>query len=405
MTATAVLETLQRELADELIQRILPYWSSHVVDELHGGFVGYISGDNVRTEEAPRSCILNARILWTFSAAYRILRARAYLATLQRAAQYFDAHFVDPQYGGVYWMVDATGEALDDRKHVYAQSFAIYGWSEQYRATGEDRRLRQATDMFQLLERHAHDALHGGYREAFSRAWVPLEDVRLSGEDANEPRSMNTHLHVLEAFTNLARAWPDALLRARLRSLVDIFLDRIADTGTNHLRLFFSDDWMPRSSAVSYGHDIEASWLLLDAIDVLRDDALRARVQPLCLNLADAVLTEGLDAVGGVFNEVRPDGSVDTDKEWWPQAEAIVGFLNAYQKTGRSAFLDAAVETWAFTRRHILDRERGEWHRRVARDGSIRPDHEKVGPWKCPYHNARACLEVMARVETLLTSR
>ena len=405
MTVHTVLETLQRELTNELVHRILPYWSTQVVDERHGGFVGYISGDDVRHDEAPRGAILNARILWTFSAAYRILRSRTYITTLQRAAHYFGTHFVDPLHGGVYWMVDATGEPLDVRKHVYAQSFAIYGCSEHYRATGEESSLHRAVAIFRLLERHAHDSLHGGYREAFGCEWAPLEDVRLSAEDSNEPKSMNTHLHVLEAYTNLARAWPDALLRARLRSLVDIFVDRIADADSHHVRLFFSDDWTPRSSSVSYGHDIEASWMLLAAVDVLRDDALRARVRPLCLNLANAVLTEGLDPAGGIFNESHPDGSVDTDKEWWPQAEAIVGFLNAFQETGQNVFLDAAGATWGFIRSHMLDMEHGEWHRRVARDGSVRPHREKVGPWKCPYHNARACLEVMARVEALLASR
>jgi mannobiose 2-epimerase len=405
VTDHAVLETLQRELANELIQRILPYWATHVVDERRGGFVGYISADNLRHFDAAKGAVLNARILWTFSAAYRVLRSRAYLTTLQRAVDYFADHFVDPVHGGVFWLVDAAGAPLDDRKFSYAQAFAIYGWSEHYRATGQERSLRQAVDIFRLLERHAFDSQHGGYGEAFSRAWVPLDDVRLSAEDANEPKSMNTHLHVLEAYTNLARAWPDALLRARLRALIDIFLDHVVDSNTHHVRLFFGDDWTPRSETVSYGHDIEVSWLLLEAVDALHDDALRARVGPICLNLADAVLTEALDAEGGVFNEALADGSVDTDKEWWPQAEAIVGFLNAYQETGRSAFLNAAGETWAFTSRHILDLQYGEWHRRVARDGTLQPNHEKVGPWKCPYHNSRACLEVMARVEALLTSR
>ena len=397
MSEHATLGVLRADLRRELTRRILPYWMEQAIDDRRGGFAGLITDDGVRRDDAPKGCILNARILWTFAAAYRVLGDDAYRRTAERAAGYFRAHFVDAVHGGVYWMVDAAGRPSDERKHVYAQAFAIYALSEHYRAVGDGESLREAVRLFRLVERRAHDTAHGGYQEAFSRDWVLLDDVRLSDADAPERKSTNTHLHVLEAYTNLYRVWPDVLLRERLEELLELFLGVIVPAGARHTCGFFDEDWAPKSEVVSYGHDIEASWLLLEAADVLGSEARRARVRDVSLRLATAVLEEGVDPAGGIFNAGGPDGVVDTDKEWWPQAEAIVGFVNAYQETGREAFLHAARTTWDFTKRHILDAERGEWHRRVAGDGTLRPGHEKVGPWKCPYHNGRACLEMITR--------
>lgn len=393
-----VLRPLQMQLEQELTKNILPYWMEHALDDRLGGFVGLVLEGNVRRDDAPKGAILNARILWTFSAAYRTFGDPAYRNIAERAATYFRAHFVDPVHGGVYWMLDATAKPCDERKHIYAQSFAIYALSEHYRATGHEPSLESACHIFRLIEHHAFDTVQRGYHEAFSREWVALSDVRLSEEDANEHKSMNTHLHVLEAYTALYRAWPDGLLKERLRGLIEVFLDHIIDPETAHVRSFFDDDWTPKSAVISYGHDIEASWLLLEAATAVADDELRARVRSVCIDIADAVRVEALDPAGGIFYRACPGGEVETYKEWWAQAEAIVGFVNAFQETERREFLDAAVASWAFTKRHIVDRAHGEWHRRVERDGTLLPHHEKVGPWKCPYHNARACLEVMARV-------
>lgn len=401
MSDAAVLRALQAELKAELTDNILPYWLERAIDREHGGFAGLITGDEVRQQDAPKGSILNARILWTFAAAYGALGDPEYGRAAERAAGYFAEHFLDHEYGGVYWMVDAAGAPLDVRKHIYAQAFAIYALCEHARALGSRASLERAVELFRLIERHAADPAHGGYQEAFSREWVLLDDVRLSDQDANERRSMNTHLHLLEAYTALLRVWPDPVLPPLLRALVELFLDRIIDPVSGHLRLFFDDAWQPRSSVVSYGHDIETSWLLLEAADALGEAELRARAHRGAVHLAQTALAEGFDPQGGLYNEAGADGEVDTDKEWWPQAEAIVGFVNAYQETGRRAFLDAARSTWAFTRRHFRDPRHGEWFRRVARDGTLRPGREKVGPWKCPYHNARLCLELMARVDRI----
>jgi cellobiose epimerase len=402
--ADTVLQALRAEMRDELVQRILPFWMDEAADRRRGGVVGFVAEDGRRDDEAPKGSILHARLLWTFSAAYRALGDETYRAAAERSAVHFTAHFVDPTFGGVFWMIDAQGRPLDERKHVYAQAFAIYAFVEHFRATGDQRSLDSAIALFKLVEAHAHDAVHGGYEEAFTRDWQLLDDVRLSDVDANERKSMNTHLHLLEAYTPLYAVWPDARLRARIESLLELFLAHIISPDGSHIIGFFTADWHPRSSKVSFGHDIEASWLLLESANALGDAALIERVQAAANRLADAVLEHGVDPVhGGVFNETE-NGRVDTDKEWWPQAEAIVGFLSAYQESGRPAFLDAAAATWGFARRHLLDHCHGEWLRRVSRAGDESRGGEKVGPWKCPYHNARACLEVMSRVDDVLAT-
>lgn len=402
----AAVAGMAAEMARELTGNILPFWLERAADPA-GGFVGLVDAAGVAHPDAPRGAVLTARILWTFSAASRALGTPAYRAAADRAAAYLRAHLVDPAHGGVYWMVDGAGRPLDTRKHVYAQAFAVYGLAEHHRATGDAESLRLAVALYALVERHARDHRHGGYEEAFGRAWDLLDDVRLSEVDAPARKSTNTHLHVLEAYTGLYRAWPDPGLGARLAAVVELFLAHVVDAGRGRQRLFFDRDWTPRGGTVSFGHDVEASWLLLEAADALGDPALRARVAPAALRLAGAVRGVAFDAEhGGVYYEAPADAidadavdysQIDTDKEWWPQAEAVVGFLAAYEEGGDPAFLRAAEATWAFVRRHVADAAGGEWFRRTARDGTPRPGHEKVGPWKCCYHNARACLEVMAR--------
>lgn len=400
--ADALLRTLQAEVRDELVARILPFWMNDAADVRRGGLVGLVAEDGARDEDAPKGCILHARLLWTFSAAYRALGDDSHRAAAERAAVYFSAHFVDATFGGVFWMIDAEGRPLDERKYVYAQAFAIYALAEHFLATGDEPSLRTAIALHRLVEAHAHDAGRGGYEEAFTRDWTRLDDVRLSDVDANERRSMNTHLHLLEAYTTLYQAWPDARLGARIGALLELFLERIISPGGGHVIGFLDESWQPRSSKVSFGHDIETSWLLVEAARALGDAALLDRVQMAAARLADAVLERGVDTVHGGLFYASEHGALDTDKEWWPQCEAIVGFVAAHQESGRSDFLDAAAATWRFASRHLLDGRHGEWRRRVSRAGSESRGGEKVGPWKCPYHNARACLEVIRRVDALL---
>ena len=398
------LRELRVEMHEELTRHILPFWTTNAADLRRGGVVGYISEDGARDEDAPKGCILHARVLWALSAAHRVLQDDACRSAAERSAIHFSAHFIDASFGGVFWMIDADGRPIDDRKHVYAQAFAIYALAEHFRATDDRRSLDAAIAIFWLVEAHAHDPVRGGYEEAFSRDWKRLDDVRLSDVDANERRSTNTHLHLVEAYTTLYEAWPDARLRARLESLLEIFLAHLIAPDGSHVIAFLSESWEPRSTRISFGHDIETSWLLMDAARALGNPALAERVRAAAMRLAEAVLRDGVDRTEGGIYDASDGGRIDTDKEWWLQAEAIVGFLAAYQDSDQSAFLYAATGAWEFIRAHMLDRRNGEWRRRVSRDGSESRGGEKVGPWKCPYHNARACLEVMRRVSAVLPS-
>ena len=397
MTLDAAPRDLRERMRDELTTNILPFWLNVATDSRHGGVVGLIDEDGTPHPDAPKGVILHARALWTYSAAYRCLGDESYRRAADAAAVHFAAHFVDPTFGGVFWMIDARGRPMDERKHVYAQAFAIYALAEHFRATGDEHSLRSAIAIFRLVEAHAYDADRVGYEECFSRAWTPLADVRLSEQDLNERRSMNTHLHLLEAYTTLSAVWHDARLGERIRTLLELFLDRIIAPEGDHVIGFFTERWEPRSTKISYGHDIETSWLLLEGARAVGDPALTMRVRTAALRLAAAVLERGFDFEhGGVFNE-RDDEALDTDKEWWPQAEAIVGFLAAHQESGDESYLEAALSTWRFVEGHMIDRQHGEWFRRVSRAGDVSRGGEKVGPWKCSYHDARSCLEVMGR--------
>ena len=402
MPVDDALQALREATRAELTEHILPYWMAVANDQRHGGVIGSIAEDGTPDDTAPKGSILHARVLWTFSAASRTLGDEAVRRAADRAAAYFTANFVDRERGGVYWTIDAEGRPLDERKHVYAQAFAIYALAAHFGATGDEHSLDMARSIFRLVEAYAYDDERLGYEECFGRDWTPVDDVRLGETDLNERRSMNTHLHLLEAYTALHEVWPDALLTSRLRTLVTLFLDCIIAPDDDHVVGFFTERWNPRSSAVSFGHDIEASWLLVEAAEALDDEEITVRVRAAAMRLASAVLEHGFDDEhGGIFHG-RSGDDLDTDKEWWPQAEAIVGFLAAYQESGDTRYVDAALSTWRFVERHLVDRQHGEWYRRVSRAGDRSRGGEKVGPWKCPYHNGRACLEVMARVDTLL---
>lgn len=376
-----------------LKHNILAFWMDKMVDTQHEGFYGRMDGGGTLHPQAPKAAVLNARILWTFSAAYRASGDRQYRAMADRAFDYFTTYFVDAAHGGIYWELDYQGRPTQRKKQLYAQGFALYGFSEYYRATGNPEALRQSQTLFELIERTA-DKQHGGYFEAFSETWEPIADVRLSTKDANEKKSMNTHLHILEAYTNLYRIWPDTRLALAQRKLIDIFRTRILDARTAHLHLFFSEDWTVQSSAISYGHDIEASWLLWEAADVLGDSKLREEVAEISLHIAEAA-AEGLQTDGSVAYE-RDGHGLDRDRHWWVQAEAVVGWAYAYRHTGNTVFLDRATEAWAYIQSRIIDHANGEWHWSRKTDGSIDKSQDKAGPWKCPYHNGRLCLEMMA---------
>lgn len=396
ITAEGWLSELEKELKDN----ILGFWMEHTLDKEHGGFVGGIDNQLNVIPGAEKSLVLNARILWTFASAYRMYGTAEYLETAERAYDYLLKHFTDKEYGGFYWMVDALGAPTEPKKQVYGQAFAIYALSEFHHATGNPEALEIAVELFRLLEKHGYDPINKGYIEALSQEWQVTDNLMLSAKDMNEKKSMNTHLHVLEGYTGLYRVWQTEELRVKLAELIETMIDHIIDAEGQHFHLFLDEEWHVKSDIISYGHDIEGSWLLMEAAEVLGDEELIQRVHKIAVSMADAALAEGIDTDGGIWNESGPEGLLSKDKDWWPQAEAVVGFYNAYQLTGDSRFLDASRAAWVFIDKYIVDHNLGEWVWGV--DEHLQPvAHEpKVSAWKCPYHNSRACFEMIARIQS-----
>ena len=391
------MQNFKREIKEELDQ-ILRYWMKFTPDETNGGFVGRIDNENKVYNEAPKGSVLNARILWTFSAAYNATSNSEYLKIADKAYAYITEFFIDTEYGGVFWSVDYKGTPFDTKKQVYAIAFVLYAFCEYYKSTGNKVVKTNAIRLYHLIQQYSYDEIKGGYFEAFSRNWQPMEDLRLSDKDANEKKTMNTHLHILEAYTNLYRIWPSQKLAKHQRELVNDFLHYIISPETGHLDLFFDEDWKVKGNTISYGHDIEASWLLLEAAEALKDDDLIIRCKVAAVTLANAA-AEGLDTDGGLWYEYEPsEHLLLKQKHWWPQAEAMVGFINAWQVSKDEKYLQHAFHSWQFIKQFILDKKNGEWFWGVNGDYSIMNGEDKVGIWKCPYHNSRACLEIIRRL-------
>lgn len=417
---------LRTEMQDVLENNILPFWLNQMQDVENGGFYGRMDGHMQLHPEAEKGAILNARILWSFSAAYRVLGHLVYLEAAKRAYTYFVDHFIDSEYGGIYWSVDYMGQPLDTKKQFYAIGFAIYGLSEYARATGDREALDYALLLYDCIEEHAFDRENNGYMEACTREWGEIADMRLSELDANYPKSQNTHLHILEAYTNLLRCLKDlhaqescdyvpvigsvlpigitipmetiVAVEVSLRNLIDIFTDKILNPKTHHLDLFFEMDWTRGAGHLeSYGHDIECSWLLHEAALVLGDKKLLTKVEPIIQMIAEAS-AKGLKPDGAMIHEANLDtGHIDEDLHWWVQTENVVGGLNIYQHFGDEKALQRAVACWEYIKRNLIDYEHGEWFWSRYKDGTRNLEDDHAGFWKCPYHNSRMCLEAIER--------
>ncbi|WP_242691458.1 AGE family epimerase/isomerase [Desertivirga arenae] len=391
------LEEYQKEAKRELVN-ILGYWLQHAPDKVDGGFVGRIDNDNACDHTAVKGAVLNARILWSFSAAYNLEPKESYLEAADRAYQYIIDYLIDKEFGGVYWTVDHKGKPLDTKKQVYAVAFTIYAFAEYFLASNRPEAKDKAIELYKLLLERSFDQEQTGYYEAFTREWGEISDFRLSDKDANEKKTMNTHLHVLEAYTTLYKIWRDEGLKEQIQLLLINFLDHIIDAESGHLILFFDENWNRKSDTISFGHDIEAAWLLLEAAEQMQDEYLIEEVKEASLGLANAA-ARGLAADGSLYYEFEPGHQqLINEKHWWVQAEAMVGFFNAWQLSGNEEQLERSIKVWRFIQNKILDRENGEWFWGVLDDGSIMADQDKAGLWKCPYHNSRACIEIIKRI-------
>ena len=420
------VQTMKQEMQDVLQNNILCFWLDKMQDQEHGGFYGRIDGNGVLHPDAEKGAILNARILWSFSAAYRVLGNQEYLEAATRAKEYILEHFIDAEYGGVYWSVDYKGQPLDTKKQFYAIGFAIYGLTEYARATGDREALEYALDLYDCIEEHAFDREYNGYIEACTREWGTIADMRLSELDANYPKSQNTHLHIIEPYTNLLRCLRElqakqscdyvpaigavlpvgisvpmetiVAVEASLRNLIDIFTDKILNPETHHLDLFFEMDWTRGAGHLeSYGHDIECSWLMHEAALVLGDQKVLEKIEAVVRQVAKAS-EKGLRPDGSMIHEANLDtGHVDDDLHWWVQAENVVGWYNLWQHFGDEDALKKAARCWQYIKDNLVDNKNGEWFWSRHPDGTLNTVDDKAGFWKCPYHNSRMCLEIMER--------
>ena len=397
-----VLPRFREELRKELKENILAWWMQYAPDRELGGFHGHIDHQNQVVKGAAKGSVLNARILWTYSAAYRMYKDPNYLETARRAFAYIISYFTDKKHGGVYWELEPDGSVRSSRKQIYAIAFTIYGLVEYHLACGEDHPLKIARGLFRDLEAHAFDHERNGYMEAMTRKWEALEDLRLSEKDDNESKTMNTHLHILEAYGNLYRVWKDPVLGRALENLIRLFLDKFVDRNRNQLNLFFDENWKLKSSLVSFGHDIECSWLLHEAAQLLGKAELVKETEEVAVKMARAS-EAGLAEDGGLHYEYFPDTmALDREKHWWPQAEAMVGYFNAWQLSDQEEFLDRAMGSWTFIKEQLIDHQLGEWFWSVDENGKPQTEKEKAGFWKCPYHNGRACMELIRRINDII---
>jgi len=384
---------------------ILAYWQRYAPDLVNGGFYGQVDYQNRPDSTADKGIVLNARILWSFSAGLRHTQHDEYRPLADRAFAYIQRYFIDPDFGGVYWSVDAEGKPKQTIKQLYGQAFALYGLSEYVRATGSALALTEAKKLFGLMVDKAYDPERGGFLEARARNWSATNDYILSKQDNGESKTMNTHLHILEAFTALYHVWPDTAVANQIRGMLDVFTKHLVNPKTYRMNLFMATDWQVRRTAVSYGHDIEASWLLPEAADALAarnsSDRIRQKtVRILAVNMARAAVS-GLETDGGMNYEYDPETKhLNRERSWWVMAEAMVGFIHAYQLTHEKSFLMRAEQSWSFIKKYLLDTRNGEWFSGVTADHTVL-GNEKISMWKCPYHNSRACLEVIERLSHL----
>ena len=388
---------LKTELSTEL-DAILDYWSKNTIDLQNDGFIGQIDFNEKIISEAEKGSVLNARILWSFSASYQTTKNDDHKKTAKRAFEFLSEYFYDPEFGGLFWSINADRTPKDTKNQIYALAFAIYGLSEYYVISNDGKALALAINLYLRIQKHSYDPVNKGYLEAFTRDWQPIEDLRLSDKDANEKKTMNTHLHIVEAYANLYKVWKDKTLQKDIIELLQTIEKHFINTETGHLHLFFDENWVEKPDVISYGHDIEAAWLLLQCAEISEDKTLIAKYKKHAIQMAD-VSQEGLDTDGGLWYEFDPvKKKLVAEKHWWVQAESLIGFYNAYELTGKEKYLDIVLKNWEFIKKYILDQQNREWFWGINKDHSL-IEKDKAGFWKCPYHNSRACLELINRIK------
>lgn len=397
------LAVMRDEVKEELQKDIIPFWKN-LRDDEKGGYYGWLSYDLALDKKSEKGCILNSRITWFFSNAYTLLKEESLLEEAKHGYEFLIKHCVDKEYGGIFWSLNYDGTPLDTTKHTYNQAFCIYALASYYEASKDREALELAFNLFRLIEEKCTDEV--GYLEAFTRDFKPESNEKLSENGVLADKTMNTLLHVFEAYTELYRVtgvlpeWKEEAneVRCRLAWMMDLFADKIYNPAKRRQEVFFDKDYNTILDLHSYGHDIETAWLIDRGVEVLGEEAYEEKMSPITQALTEQIYRVAFDG-HSLANECDR-GVVNENRIWWVQAETVVGFLNGYEKTPEhSEYRDAALAVWEFIKEHVVDQRSGsEWFWEVRADGTPIEGRPIVEPWKCPYHNGRMCIEVMKRI-------
>lgn len=381
---------------EHMENNLIPFWNG-MKDEKNGGFYGYADSEGKPDKTSVKGVILNSRILWFYSSAYMLFHKPELLEMADHAYRFLVDFCLDSQYGGVYWSVNYDGTVCDDTKHTYNQAFAIYALSAYYQACKRKEPLNFAYVLYRVIEEKCRD--NNGYLEAFRRDFTPSSNEKLSENGVLAERTMNTLLHVFEAYSELYRADPFYEVGDSIRSILRLFENKIYDPEKQICDVFFDLNYNSLIDLESFGHDIETSWLLDRGCDILEDKAYQKEMQSMINGLAEAAYRNAFDKVQNALNNEREGNSIDRQKIWWVQAESVVGFYNAYQKNPqKSEYLQTAEKIWEFIQSHVVDPKSGEWLESIPADHEPDPKQPLVHPWKCPYHNGRMCMEMIQRL-------
>ncbi len=391
----ASMQLFYKELEQEF-HTIIHYWKTYSIDTVNGGFLGERDHYNTIIPEANKGIILNSRLLWSFSAIAQYTGNSDLTHHINSAYTYLRDHFKDEDHGGVWWEVSASGKPVNKKKQTYAQAFTIYGLAQYYLHTKNEDAKNWALSLFHLLETHALDKEKNGYIESFSENWIPAKDMRLSEKDQNGAKTMNTHLHLLEAYTLLYKIHPEKTIENALQNLINLFLDQFLNNNYN-FESFLDMNWQILGNPViSFGHDIEAVWLLIEAATSVKNDHLLKKVNTLAIPITERFLEKGYRKRAGIINEEDCiTGVLNLDRYWWAHAEALVGLRYAYAISPKEKYLDALLDIWEFTRKHLIDRQNGGWFFRINENYQPYKNEYKLGMWKSPYHNARTCIMLL----------
>lgn len=391
------------KVEDEIRHHILPYWVVNSSDNVNGGFIGRMDYAGKIDFRADKAIILNTRILWTFSAAYRIYGDAQYLQLAQKAYQYLKNYFMDEADGGVFWSVKYDGKPSETTKYLYGQAFSLFAISEFALIDSESKGYDCALDLYNLIENKCYKKEYNGYQEVFNRDWSALKGVPLGDDTETSRHSLNTHLHLLEAYANLYRMQPRMDLAERLKNLIELHIEIMYDPEIRHFYNFFNRYWEIKARNYSYGHDIEAVWLLLDAARLIKDSDLILKMEKIAMEVAESLIYEGLDKNhGGIFNLGNNGKVLDSNKQWWAQAEAIVGLNYVWELDKNNCYMGAAKKIWEFIEQNFKDKIHGEWFFLVSKEGKPNQEYDKIGPWKCPYHTVRMAIELQNLIKTTI---